>query len=101
MLSVIFRPIAPIQMKQIRIAHIIYGYDMFDIIPARAAFGSQFCKAAAILNALSLSVLSPVVFFLFVSKNIRTLFHLNFKYIVKFFLCHVINPPSVIRGSMK
>ena len=41
------------------------------------------------------------VFFLFVCKNIRTLFHLSFKYIIKFFLCHVINPPSVIRDSMK
>lgn len=35
----------------------------FDIIPASAAFGSQFCKAAAILNALRRSILSPVYSF--------------------------------------
>lgn len=35
----------------------------FDIIPASAAFGSQFCNAAAILNALNRSRLSPVYSF--------------------------------------
>ena len=35
----------------------------FDIIPASAALGSQFCKVAAILNALRRSILSPVYTF--------------------------------------